>query len=519
MQRFSRHRLWAALTLALVASVPAFAEAPVTIDWLAYQTVAQPDPNSDVVKAVEKRFNVKFNFWYVDDARWSDTLNIKFAAGEVPDFFRLNEANLGKYIDQGIVAELPLTALRKGAPTFVKMIDQYDPDGGIWSKTYYKGKNYGFSSVNYDATFPQTVAWRTDWLKAVGIKKIPTTLAEFEKAVYAFRNNDPDGNGKKDTYGLSNSTFDLVFGAYGVNPAFSDGLRAPTRWEVLWSKKNGKYTANVTQPEVKEGLATLAKWYKDGVIDPEFITGENKGGYWALSHAFLNDRIGVTGSNMAYHWIPDGVKGAAPGRAYQEFMKLHPNAAWGTTIDLGKAITGPTGKAGMPQWGLANETFMFSTKAMKDPRKVQAVLAMLEAYATDMEYSKMVSYGIKGPEFTEDSDGNVLPGTLPDALEAAAGRRRGVDVFGFMSVYPDLVKKTENGRHVFMEQYRSPGFLTLAVPSTAAESKYKATLDKLVQETFIKIIIGAKPVSDFDTFVKTFRAQGGDAWEKDLNAL
>ncbi|MNW18704.1 hypothetical protein D3C71_2183690 [compost metagenome] len=57
-------------------------------------------------------------------------------------------------------------------------------------------------------------------------------------------------------------------------------------------------TMDAIQPEMKEGLKLLAKWYKDGVIDPEFVTGENKGGYWATSHAFINNRVGVTGNVM-----------------------------------------------------------------------------------------------------------------------------------------------------------------------------------------------------------------------------
>ena len=47
-------------------------------------------------------------------------------------------------------------------------------------------------------------------------------------------------------------------------------------------------------PKAKEALALLNRLYKDGVLDPEFITGENQGGYWALSHAFINQRIGLS---------------------------------------------------------------------------------------------------------------------------------------------------------------------------------------------------------------------------------
>ena len=49
-------------------------------------------------------------------------------------------------------------------------------------------------------------------------------------------------------------------------------------------------------PHNKEALALVKQLYDDGVLDPEFITGENQGGYWAISHSFVNGRIGVTHS-------------------------------------------------------------------------------------------------------------------------------------------------------------------------------------------------------------------------------
>ncbi|MFQ9074388.1 MAG: hypothetical protein ACLR5J_01780 [Lachnospiraceae bacterium] len=47
----------------------------------------------------------------------------------------------------------------------------------------------------------------------MGIDKVPETLDEFETAIYAMT-FDPDGNGKNDTYGLSESALTAVFGAW-----------------------------------------------------------------------------------------------------------------------------------------------------------------------------------------------------------------------------------------------------------------------------------------------------------------
>ena len=50
-------------------------------------------------------------------------------------------------------------------------------------------------SYNYANKYHIASVWRDDWLKKVGIDKIPETLDEAETAFYKFRNDDPDGNG------------------------------------------------------------------------------------------------------------------------------------------------------------------------------------------------------------------------------------------------------------------------------------------------------------------------------------
>ena len=49
--------------------------------------------------------------------------------------------------------------------------------------------------VGYGAIF-----FRTDWLANLGLE-YPKTLDDYYNMLYAFRYNDPDGNGKDDTWG------------------------------------------------------------------------------------------------------------------------------------------------------------------------------------------------------------------------------------------------------------------------------------------------------------------------------
>ena len=79
----------------------------------------------------------------------------------------------------------------------------------------------------------------------------------------SFANSDYDGNGSKDTFGLtmtgSTKRCDWIF-----DPAFGIGL--------TWEKSSSGYSHKFISPKQKEKLAFYKKLYDDGILDPEFIT-------------------------------------------------------------------------------------------------------------------------------------------------------------------------------------------------------------------------------------------------------
>lgn len=89
-------------------------------------------------------------------------------------------------------------------------IEKYMPDRlkEIYDKypqTFYPvtkdGKTYGLACAPV-LTEGQVMVIRQDWLDNLGLKA-PATLDEFEAVIRAFTEDDPDGNGKKDTYGFT----------------------------------------------------------------------------------------------------------------------------------------------------------------------------------------------------------------------------------------------------------------------------------------------------------------------------
>ena len=484
-------------------------EEPITISWLAYQTDAQPDPDSKIVKAVEERYNVKFDFWFVDNQKWDDTLNVRFAAGEMPDVFRLKtKGNLNKYVQQGVVGELPIEMIEEKAPNYMKMVEEYDTENLMWMPTRINGKNYGFTFPAIRNTYPTSLVWRLDWLKAVGIDKVPETLEEFETAMYKFAKEDPDGNGVDDTYGLSNTVMGTVLGSSG--PMAIRDFKGNPLPDLRWQRDGEGVKLSALTEETRQGLELLQKWYRDGVIDPEFITGENTGGYWALSQAFINGRVGVTGNVMYDHWVPPLSEGDLGGSVYQEFIKVNPDLVYGEDFILGTAPVGPEGVSGTDLWGYVSETMVLSSQCVKDQKKVDIILQMLDDFVADEEYSMMIRHGFEGEDYILGEDGSVIP----QVTDSAARVQKGIQVFTFLSSIPEYEKKYSPKLYEFADANKGTGHVILPVPSTDAATQYLTTLQTLTVEYFTKIVTGEYSIDQFDEYVEKMRQNGADELEK-----
>ncbi|PZD96127.1 ABC transporter substrate-binding protein [Paenibacillus sambharensis] len=482
-----------------------------TISWLPYEKVPVPK-DAEMVKFYEEKFNVDFDIWNLDHANVVELFNMRLAAGEIPDYNRnaVKTNTLPQYVDQGVLAEIPEEVIKKYMPTIYENAMKLDPN---WLKyASVDGKIYGLPILSDAAEFRSTIVWRGDWLEKVGITKTPDTLEEFEEAFYKFANEDPDGNGVKDTYGLSQSGLQAIFGAYGVLPGYG-----PHKWQDwFWMEKDGRIVNAAVMPEAKEALKLLNKWYKDGVLDPEFITGENTGDYWGISHAFVNGKIGFTGHGQNQHWYEPlaEIEGDKGGRNYEELAKKDPAIA--------KAI-----RYGLPPAGVNGERTLFANnyvdapvivfgKQLEDePDKLGKILQILEHnMGTTKENFYTANLGIKGKHWDSDDETLRTFKILPPYNEMEG------NVYGAGIFASDFLTFTMN--EVKNEWARKNGFSEGAVRNKLigalpSDDMYKAELIKLRDEAYISIITGDKPVDYFDEFVKKWNAAGGEQATKEAN--
>lgn len=465
------------------------------------------DNNADMVRYFTENSDIDWDMQYIDSAKANELINLRLASGDIPDVYsNLGYAKFYDLVNGGIGGTIPEDLIRSAAPNLAKYFDELGQS--CWDVAKHaNGEVFTFPGVNADYMYGSAIIWRQSWLDKFG-EGVPKTLSDAERIFYKFAREDPDGNKTNDTYGLSADGMTQVFRAYGAADIFED--------------EKGRLQYPVTSPKYKEALQLLSKWYKDGVLDPEYITGENKGGYWALSHSFNSGRIGFTAKGILNHWRPvewlKEVPALAPFANQELFSQTFP----GETYTYGYPLEGPYGDKSTGQTAYSFWSG-FTRKLTEDVPKLTAFLKFVEKHNgfINPEDYLQVAYGIEGKHW--DYDSNNYPvykeGYKTPDQQYGAGL---VCVFTFTNnyhavnlttpVFPAYRDKlyAEPGRSVMTKSYFSR-----TLPSAADFTE----ITKLEEEFKVDVITGKRPASDYDAFLEQWRKMGGDKMTQEANDI
>lgn len=468
--------------------------------------VALPHEEGAVVlEELEELYDVNLEFINIERDNSADMLALRIATGEIPDMFWVvgNMVQFKQFYDQGVLRGIPIEMLRERAPHVYALQEPY------LKYVTFNGEVYGLTGERLNNMYPLNAIWRWDWLENVGITSIPVTLEEAEAAFYAFAHEDPDGNGRRDTYGLGKSGLDMVFGAFGGIPW------GP--WEQYWlwqETEDGELVYSAVQPGMKDALALLRKWYADGVLDPEWVVGENKGGYWAIPTDFVNNRIGFTGLAHFYHWAPPSVSSSATGgAAYTEFKALNPDGE----VAYGGAVVGPYGDAGTwlyPMAVGAAEMVCFSHE-LGDEELIRC-LEILDDMLENDEHRLLTEYGFEETHWERSDRGAVQ--RIGDFTDRVNYHRVGIQLFPILN---DADNTKSDNPALFNwadEYYGFPGYLNKLIVGLPSEPQLRPDLDRMRDEYYVDIISGTKPLDAFDEFVEQWFQFGGETLTAEANA-
>ncbi|PYI55537.1 extracellular solute-binding protein [Paenibacillus flagellatus] len=438
---------------------------PVTIQVLTQSFGSKMPAEEDnwVKKVLKEKTGVIVDMTNPPDNEYKNLLNARMAGSDFPDLFMLDKDQLKQYSDQGLL--LDLTPYLNGK---MKPVKDYLGENELKKGTV-NGKIYALPKK---PQIPYQNLWiRKDWLAKLNLQ-VPTTLDELVQVAKAFTEQDPDGNGKKDTYGYGGvgiSALAPIFGAYGVGVG-----GAVSNFYV----KDGKLINTLYDPDMKAAIDFVAKFIKTGYADPDLLVTNTE------VNAAKKGFQGKVG--MLYVGFPN----MTSVQYVREYKEINPNAEW-------VQVAPPKGPKGSfsGTWDIGSTPGLHAVpKSLeKQPEKLQAIIDLLN-YIASSEGAQLVANGVENRHWKLENGQVVrLEARVKEHFWAyqLLGRNE-LDYLkpGYPAQDVELAAKTPR-----VEAINS--FITIPNGYNPADAK------RYIDEELAKFLYGTRPLAEYDSFLKT----------------
>jgi putative aldouronate transport system substrate-binding protein len=476
-------------TISLWASGRVTEAAPPPDDWVAYSIIKD-----------ELKITLDLVLLPGDTGDQNTKISAAAAANDLPDIFFVNRDTWYKLVQQGLIAK----------------VDDLLPLMPVRTKTHYSDPNrnrivtvdgamYGLPDPGQIPTTDGLVI-RKDWLDKLGLT-MPKTIDELIAVAKAFTENDPDGNGKNDTYGFGayienngvpeaglGRRFDYIFGAYGVSGTFNVTQDA--------------FGLNVRNPGYFQALATIKSIIDQGLITPDWPTLKKDD----FRASWKQGKWGIMRENFA---------ALSTKSNYSDFDKNFPEGEWAV-------LPPPTGPGGLSSEGLAIQSariYAVSQKAI-DEGKGPAIARLLEWMANDEGYY-LLGFGVKGVNYNLDANGYITlegidPGKAWTAKEMQPYTQLANMVYIFSDVelaarYPEYT--TANGRTMkprsFLEGFTAQPWTENTAAAIINPPDNWGDFSRYYNEGLVNFVLGTNELTqeNWELFLAQLDAMGAKEWE------
>lgn len=349
---------------------------------------------------------------------------------------------------------------------------------------------------------------RKDWLAKVG-KEMPTTWEELYEVAKAFTEEDPDGNGIKDTFGLTGD------GMGNIRFFFASTGHSNRYWV---KQEDGSWKHGALMEDNIEILEWLRKMYKDGYIDPEFASTK-----WQESlNKFVQGQAGMVVRNADADWIYNVLvknwEAANPGSNPFDIITLIPALKQNANSELRME-------------GYVNCMVATQISSITTDEELRRFLALYEYLQTDE--GSLLRLGFKDVDYSIADDGTITKirdaeGKAPElkvkypSIALSHYNSWGFEMAANPKVeYFDKFNNETKELNTWAREYRNPGAVPPAIdPILLDNEAIKEANNFKVNPEYWDIIKGDEPVAEmFAAMVERAMQDGYEEATKVVNEL
>ncbi|OXM85410.1 extracellular solute-binding protein [Paenibacillus rigui] len=447
---------------------------------------------NEFTKWLEEKTNIHIEWQVVQNANAKEKLNITLASGEYPEVFlgfNMGDSELSLYGHDGVFIPLNPLIDKYGVET-KKMFQAVPTVKDLITNN--EGSIYSLPVVNecYHCWQSSKMWINKAWLDKLGLA-MPTTTEEFEQVLKAFKEKDPNGNGKADEIPLvgatnSNSTLDEF-----LMQSFVESDKG------LMFVKDGKVNLAYTQPGWKDGLNYLHKLYTEGLIAPQTLTQDRT-------------QLKKIGDN------PIAIAGAIPAQNPTIFA-----TNWKDYVSV-PPLKGPTGIQSSKYWpySVTNGNYVITSKAKSAALAFRLADFLYSEEATyrallgvpdkDWKVADKTTLGINGKPALYDvlttfgATQNEHWAQIGPSVRTNEWRLgQSADLNNPLEVF--LYNQTKNNYTPYaMDMKKNVPPLALSIGQTEEIASLAKTIDDYRRETFARMVIGDLQIDkEWDNYLAT----------------
>lgn len=441
-----------------------------------------------IFRELEKVTNVTWNATMVSFMAEAEQFQLMVAGGDYTDVVCKAVDNYSGTVDQAIDDDFLIDL----AP----YVEENMPNLAQWFHQYPELRKQITSNAGAIGAFPKIYAApsdissggmiRADWLADLGLKE-PKTFDDLYHILNEFR--DKKG-----------ATSPLVIAMpSGVQAELLSGYNIAGGYYQV----DGEVRYGAIQPEFRDYLSMMNKWYTEGLIDDLFLSNQ----YESLvdMSPILNGTCGV--------WY---------GTAAQAITYII-----GSATDPNMRITGVTNittdgsMAHVGESGSMFDSHLWSvTTVCKDPE----VICRYIDYVYSEDGILLANYGVEGETFNYNTDGTpVLTDLVLNNPDYSYGAAMNIFVCDRMTPVPFVIDEARVRANYVEDQinainvwnnsndglYNMPKVgVNLTVDESSAYNRRYSDIETYMDENIVKFIVGDKPLDEFDAYVDTLIQMG-----------